>query len=106
MRLFSEMIIFVAVCLLMFSVMYGVQEAFFADGAPAESGRWQSRTHTPVPRHSSGFPTEDTELPSAPAKPPEPILAPAPIPRRPAAPGAEDFEDAGDPFFGTKFRKL
>ena len=106
MRLISEMIIFVAVCLLMVSVMYGVQDAFFADGATAESGRWQSRTRTHVPLHSSGFPSEDAELPSAPAKPPRPILAPAPIPPDPAAPGIEDLQDAGDPFFAAKSHKL
>ena len=104
MRLFSEMIIFVAVCSLMASVMYGVQDAFFSDGAIAESGRWQSRTH--VPLHNSGFPSEDSDLLSPPAKLPGPMLAPVPIPPNPAAPGIEDLEDAGDSFFGAKSQKL
>lgn len=106
MRLFSEMTIFVAVCLLMVSVMYGVQDAFFAEGATAESGRGQLRTDAHVPLHSSAFPSENSELPSAQAKPPRPTLAPAPIPPGPAAPGIEDFQDAGDSFFGAKFQKL
>ena len=106
MRVLSEMIIFVAVCLLMVSVMYGVQHAFFADGASVEGGHWQSRTPAQVPLHNSKFPSHDRELPSAPAQPLRPKLVPAPFPPGPAAPGIEDFYDTGHPLLRAKSHKL
>lgn len=103
MRLFSEMIIFIVVCLVIVSVIYGVQDAFIPDGTPAGI-RWQSRAHVLAPIHSWGF-GDDTELPSAPGKAAGPIVAPAQIPP-PAGPGAEDLMDDGDAFFDAKFRNL
>ena len=103
MRLFSEMIIFVVVCLVMVSIIYGVQDAFLPDAPPA-GVRWQSRAPTLAPLHSWSF-TEDTALPPAPAKAAGPVLAPAPMPR-PAGPGAEDLLEDGDAFFDAKFRDL
>ena len=103
MRLFSEMILFVVICLAMLSIIYGFQEAFLPDGTSAGI-RWQSRAHILVPLNSWGF-DEDTELPPAPAKPAGTIIAPAPIPS-PAGPGAEDLLEDGDTFFDAKFRNL
>lgn len=103
MRLFSEMILFVVVCLVIVSVVYGAQEAFL----PADTSggtRWQSRAQLLVPLHSWDF-DEDTAWPSAPAKPAEPLLAPVPIPP-PANRGNEDMLQDGDAFFSAKFQNL
>lgn len=103
MRLFSEMIIFVVVCLALVAVIYGVQDAFVPDGTAA-SIRWQSRDRVLAPIHSWGF-SDDTELPSAPGKAGSPFVTPAPIPP-PAGPGTEDLLNDGDAFFDAKFRHL
>ena len=68
MRLFSEMIFFVVVCLLILTAIYGVQGAFLSDDASA-SARWRLRANGRVPLYSWGF-SEDTELPPAPMRPP------------------------------------
>jgi hypothetical protein len=97
------MIFFVVVCLVMVWVMYGVQDTFLPDGTSA-GARWQSQAPIRVPLYSWSF-TEDTELPSAPAKAVGPLFAPVPIPR-PAGPGTEDVLKDGDAFFDAKFRNL
>ena len=102
MRLFSETIIFVVVCLVIVAAVYAVQDAFIADGAPA--GMQQSRAHVLAPIYSWSF-SDDMELPSAPGKAASPIISPVPIPP-PAAPGTEDLLDNGDAFFDAKFRNL
>ena len=103
MRLFSEMIIFIVVCLLMVSAIYSVQDALLPDGSSAGI-RWRSRAPVLVPLHSWSF-SDDTELPSAPAKTTGPLFAPPPVPP-PAGPGPEDLLDDGDAFFDAKFRHL
>jgi hypothetical protein len=104
MRLFSEMIFFVVVCLLILTAIYGVQAAFLSDGASA-SAHWRSQANGRVPLYSWGF-SESTELPLAPMRSAGPILAPAPFPPSPGGPGDEVPLRNGDAFFGAKFREL
>lgn len=103
MRLFSEMIIFVVVCLAMLSIIYGFQDAFLPDGTSAGI-RWQSQVQILVPLHSWGF-TQNTELPSAPAAPPPGRISPRCRSHAPRVPGLKTAGE-GDAFFDAKFRNL
>jgi hypothetical protein len=100
-RLFSEMIIFIGISLVIIALIYAAQDAFFADRA---SARIPGQSRAPVFVHvdSWGF-TEDMELPPAPTKPSEPILVRVPIPP-PGGPRTEDLLEDGDAFFCAKFR--